>query len=39
VLGWQPAFDDLDTIVTHALAWEGKLLAKKQGPRGKAIPA
>lgn len=23
--GWQPAHDDLDTIVTHALAWERKL--------------
>jgi len=23
--GWQPTFDDLDTIVTHALAWERKL--------------
>ena len=23
--GWQPAFDDLDTIVTHALAWERRL--------------
>jgi UDP-glucose 4-epimerase len=39
VLGWQPAFDDLDTIVAHALAWEGKLIARKQGPRGKAISA
>jgi UDP-glucose 4-epimerase len=25
VLGWQPRFDDLATIVTHALAWERKL--------------
>jgi UDP-glucose 4-epimerase len=24
-LGWQPRFDDLQTIVTHALAWERKL--------------
>jgi UDP-glucose 4-epimerase len=24
-LGWQPQFDDLTTIVTHALAWERKL--------------
>lgn len=24
-LGWTPAYDDLDTIVTHALAWEKKL--------------
>lgn len=23
--GWQPAHDDLDTIVTHALAWERRL--------------
>lgn len=25
VLGWQPAHDDLDEIVTHALAWEKRL--------------
>jgi UDP-glucose 4-epimerase len=25
LLGWQPRFDDLATIVTHALAWERKL--------------
>jgi UDP-glucose 4-epimerase len=25
-LGWQPKFDDLTTIVTHALAWERKLV-------------
>lgn len=25
VLGWKPRFDDLDTIVDHALAWEKKL--------------
>ncbi len=24
-LGWTPHFDDLDTIVEHALAWEGRL--------------
>ena len=23
--GWQPRFDDLDTIVSHALQWERKL--------------
>ncbi len=28
VLGWQPKYDDLDTIVRHALAWERKLPAK-----------
>jgi UDP-glucose 4-epimerase len=27
-LGWQPKFDDLETIVRHALAWEQKLPAK-----------
>jgi UDP-glucose 4-epimerase len=24
-LNWEPRFDDLQTIVTHALAWERKL--------------
>jgi UDP-glucose 4-epimerase len=28
VLKWQPHFDDLPTIVTHALAWERKLAAQ-----------
>ena len=23
--GWQPRYDDLDTIVAHALAWEARL--------------
>ena len=27
-LKWQPQFDDLPTIVTHALAWERKLAAR-----------
>jgi UDP-glucose 4-epimerase len=27
VLGWQPRFNDLDTIVQTALAWERKLMA------------
>ncbi len=27
VLGWQPQFDDLDTIVRTALAWERKIAA------------
>ena len=27
-LKWQPRFDDLQTIVTHALAWERKLAAR-----------
>ena len=28
VLKWQPHFDDLETIVCHALAWERKLLSR-----------
>jgi UDP-glucose 4-epimerase len=27
-LGWRPQYDDLPTIVSHALAWERKLSAK-----------
>ena len=27
-LGWQPRYDNLDLIVTHALAWEKKLLKR-----------
>src|SRR5215469_9625472 len=30
-LDWTPQFDDLDTIVRHALAWEEKLLQERQG--------
>jgi UDP-glucose 4-epimerase len=30
VLGWQPEHAGLDEIVTHALAWEGRLIASKQ---------
>ena len=26
MLGWQPEFDDLDTIVRHALSWEQQLM-------------
>ena len=25
LLGWQPSYDDLDLIVTHALKWEREL--------------
>jgi UDP-glucose 4-epimerase len=28
MLKWQPHFDDLRTIVSHALAWERKLLTR-----------
>jgi UDP-glucose 4-epimerase len=31
-LDWQPLYDNLDTIVSHALAWERRL-ATKQGSR------
>jgi UDP-glucose 4-epimerase len=30
VLEWRPHFDDLPTIVTHALAWERKLAARNR---------
>ncbi len=29
-LGWTPQFDDLDTIVAHALAWERRLAATRE---------
>ncbi len=29
VLAWKPAYDDLETIVRHALAWEQKLMTRK----------
>ena len=29
-LHWEPHFDDLDTIVTHALAWERKLSTRNR---------
>jgi UDP-glucose 4-epimerase len=29
-LGWQPQFDNLETIVTHALAWERKLMGRNR---------
>jgi UDP-glucose 4-epimerase len=29
VLGWQPQLNDLDTIVSHALAWERHLKSKR----------
>jgi hypothetical protein len=28
LLKWQPHFDDLQTIVRHAVAWERKLLTR-----------
>ena len=34
MLGWKPQYDDLATIITHALAWEQKLrrLDSAKGP-------
>jgi UDP-glucose 4-epimerase len=32
-LGWTPRFDDLDTIVAHALAWERRLGSLRDGVR------
>jgi UDP-glucose 4-epimerase len=29
-LGWMPQFDDLDTIVAHALAWERRLAQRRE---------
>ena len=29
LLGWQPRYDDLSTIVAHALAWEHALVARR----------
>ena len=30
-LGWQPRFDDLSTILTHALTWERELISRQPG--------
>jgi UDP-glucose 4-epimerase len=34
-LGWQPRFDDLSTIVRHALAWERELMARRSANRSQ----
>jgi UDP-glucose 4-epimerase len=31
LLGWTPQYDDLDTIVSHALAWEARLTSGQPG--------
>ena len=31
VVDWTPQFDDLETIATHALAWEEKLFQDRGG--------
>jgi hypothetical protein len=35
-LRWQPRFDDLSTIVAHALAWEQALI-KRRGNAAQAV--
>ena len=39
LLRWTPEFDDLDTIVRHALAWERRLMAQDGGSGSRAVPA
>jgi UDP-glucose 4-epimerase len=34
LLGWQPRYDDLSTIVAHALAWERDLMALRETRTG-----
>jgi UDP-glucose 4-epimerase len=38
-LGWQPRFDDLSTIVAHALAWERELMKRRAAERAPAAVA
>jgi UDP-glucose 4-epimerase len=38
-LDWIPQYDNLDTIAAHALAWEEKLLAERDGLARQAISA
>jgi len=38
LLDWTPEFDNLDTIVRHALAWERHLMQQAEPPR-RAVPA
>jgi UDP-glucose 4-epimerase len=35
ILAWKPGYDNLDTIVRHALAWEQKLIAQKSQTPGR----
>jgi UDP-glucose 4-epimerase len=30
-LDWTPQYDNLETIATHALAWEAKLMFERNG--------
>ena len=38
-LDWTPRYDDLETIATHALAWEWKLCRERHGELKQAVPA
>ena len=38
-LDWTPQYDDLDTIATHALAWEEKLVQERGGLAQRAASA
>ena len=38
-LDWTPRYDDLETIATHALAWEEKLMLDRQGVERQAVSA
>lgn len=33
-LDWRPQFDDLDTIVSHAFAWESRMIGRRVGATG-----
>lgn len=35
LLGWEPRYDDLSTIVTHALAWERELVGRRAARTGQ----
>jgi UDP-glucose 4-epimerase len=34
-LGWEPRYDDLATIITHALAWERELIQRRASRSGQ----
>jgi UDP-glucose 4-epimerase len=38
-LGWEPRYDDLATIVTHALAWERELIRRRAERPGRSRKA
>jgi UDP-glucose 4-epimerase len=38
-LDWTPQYDNLETIATHALAWEDKLFQERNGSLQQAASA